>query len=108
MLKKGDFVVFSIIIAISILLLLFSFRGKAEQITVTVDGENYGSYQKNRDRTVKIETEYGENTLIIKGGKAHITKSDCPDKTCEKTGEINKAGETIVCLPHKVVVEVTE
>ena len=25
---------------------------------------------------------------------------------CEKTGKISKNGETIVCLPHRVVVEI--
>jgi hypothetical protein len=32
--------------------------------------------------------------------------ADCPDKLCEKTGKISKNGETIVCLPHRVVVEI--
>ena len=32
--------------------------------------------------------------------------ADCPDKLCEKTGKISKNGETIVRLPHRVVVEI--
>ena len=35
-----------------------------------------------------------------------MTDADCPDKLCVKTGRISKTGETIVCLPHRVVVEI--
>ncbi|MFR4337598.1 MAG: NusG domain II-containing protein [Lachnospira pectinoschiza] len=35
-----------------------------------------------------------------------MTDADCPDKLCVKTGMISKTGETIVCLPHRVVVEI--
>lgn len=45
--------------------------------------------------------------LEIKDGKARITNSNCPDKICVKTGYISKAGENIICLPHRIVVEIT-
>ena len=35
-----------------------------------------------------------------------MTEADCPDKICVNTGKISKIGETIVCLPHRVVVEI--
>ena len=33
--------------------------------------------------------------------------ADCPDKVCVKTGKIKKPGQTIVCLPHRTVIEIT-
>ena len=90
--------------------------GKAElqsakdilDITVTVKGETYGEYSLGRNEKVEIKTELGTNTLIIENGEAYFTDSDCPDKTCQKSGKINTEGETIVCLPHKVIAEVRE
>ena len=43
---------------------------------------------------------------MVKDGKVSVTEADCPDKVCVNTGEISKSGDTIVCLPHKLVVEI--
>ena len=34
--------------------------------------------------------------------------ADCPDKICINMGTIRKKGQTIICLPHKLVVEITD
>jgi len=108
MLKKGDFVVFGIIVSLS-LILFFAFFGKGgKQVTVTSNGKPLGEYPLNRHQVVPIVSENGVNTLIIENGEAYFKNSDCPDKTCERTGKIKNVGETIVCLPHKVIAEVTE
>ena len=64
------------------------------------DGGNGGN--------VVFRVDKGTNTLVIENGQAHFINSDCPDKTCQKIGKISKSGETIVCLPHKVIAEVKE
>ena len=48
----------------------------------------------------------GSNIVTIENGGVTMTDADCPDKLCVKTGRISKTGETIVCLPHRVVVEI--
>ena len=45
---------------------------------------------------------------IDKEGKAYMSGADCPDKLCVKQKAISKKGESIVCLPHKLVVQVTD
>lgn len=66
------------------------------------------SSKENADRKHESQGE-GEsfrNLLVIKDGKASMKEADCPDKICVAHKPICKKGETIVCLPHKVVVEV--
>ena len=35
-----------------------------------------------------------------------MKEADCPDKYCVKQGKITRTRQNIVCLPHKVVVEI--
>lgn len=46
------------------------------------------------------------NTIQIVGNKIRIKGATCSDQICVLTGFISKPGETIVCLPHKLVIEI--
>ncbi|MBQ1951139.1 MAG: NusG domain II-containing protein [Clostridia bacterium] len=89
---------------------LFLFRGFGDVVKVTVDGELYGVYSLSQDRTEDISTgEDGRqlNRLVIREGKAFIQTATCPDGICAAHRAIFRNGESIVCLPHGVVVTVT-
>ncbi len=75
---------------------------------VLIDGKLTQSFNLKEDIKTVIVTEKGNNTLVIENGKAFIQNADCPDKICAKHRKISKTGETIVCLPHKLVIEITE
>lgn len=36
-----------------------------------------------------------------------MIEADCPDHYCVDHAAIDKVNETIVCLPHRVVLEIT-
>ena len=44
--------------------------------------------------------------VVIGDGCATITDADCPDRLCVQRGRIDRSGQTVVCLPHGVVVTV--
>lgn len=77
---------------------------------VTVGNEEYGRYPLNIDKKITINVDYETknhyNILVIENGKADITEASCPDGICEDHNPISKNGETIVCLPNKVVVKI--
>ena len=76
-------------------------------VTVKVDGKVTASYPIDVDKTVTINgVNGGKNVLKISGGTADMTEADCPDQTCVKKHSIRYEGETIVCLPHKVVISI--
>lgn len=106
MFKKGDFVIIFAIIATAVISAFLLYGSGGSAVVLTLDGEEYGKYSLLYDRNVKIETENGSNTLVIKDGAAFFTDSDCPDKLCEKSGKLTKKGDAAVCLPHKLVAEV--
>lgn len=73
---------------------------------VSVDGEEKYRYSLSEDVQKVIKNGEYENTLVIKDGKASVTKANCRDKICVSHKAICNSGETIVCLPHKLVVSV--
>ena len=48
----------------------------------------------------------GENVLVVEGGGARMESASCPDGLCVNMGTIRCNGESIVCLPNKVVARV--
>ncbi|MCI8634619.1 MAG: NusG domain II-containing protein [Eubacterium sp.] len=87
----------------------YSFFGRDDGavVEITVDGELYGSYALDKNQTVDIIVgETKTNTLVIQNGMADMTKASCPDKLCVHQKAISRTGETIVCLPNRVVAEI--
>jgi hypothetical protein len=87
----------------------FFLRGEGDSVTVSVDGKHYGTYPLHADLTLSIRTgEEGdqENLLVIRDGKALVESATCPDGICAAHKPISREGESIVCLPHRVVITV--
>ena len=107
-LKKKDLILIILIIGVACGFYLFhELTGKTDagRVTVKVDGKVTGSYSLDNDQEIEINN--GSNILTIKDGKAKMTEADCPDKLCLHHRAISKYHEIIICLPNKVVVEVT-
>ena len=81
-------------------------RPEGNSVEVRVDGELVAEYSLSRDRTVEIEGVGGNNRLVIRDGEAMIEYADCPDGICAAHSPISRSGESIVCLPHRVIVTV--
>lgn len=110
MFRKRDFILIAGIIAIAVvsaLLIAFAQRDTGEAVRITIDGAFYGEYSLSEDQAVSIDETLGHNRLVIEDGRAYMAEADCPDKYCMDYKPISKGGETIICLPHKLVVEVT-
>ena len=87
----------------------FLFRPEGSTVTVTVGGEVYGTYSLSVNTVVDIETGEGElNRLVIQDGKAYVETATCPDGICSSHRPISRKGESIVCLPNRVVITVTD
>lgn len=110
MFQKRDFMLIAGIIAtaaVSVLLVSFVKRDSGETVRISIDGVFYGEYRLSEDRTVTVDEASGYNRLVIENGSAYMAEADCPDQYCMDYKPISNGGETIVCLPHRLVVEVT-
>ncbi len=76
---------------------------EGKQAEVYVDGTLYKTLPLNKDTVLELE----HLKIVVSGGAVRVEEADCPDKICEKRGAISKAGQTIVCLPNRVVVKIS-
>ena len=76
------------------------------EVVVSVDGVVVARYPLSQPQTVSILGVGGENLLVIANGTASVTDADCPDRLCCRYPNISRVGETIVCLPHRLVVQI--
>lgn len=105
---KPDLILIFILVMIGCVLALILFLSKksGSKAEVRIDGEIVESFLLSEDIEYEINSKNGANLLVIKNGKASIKKASCPDGLCINTGEISLSGQSIVCLPNKVVVEI--
>lgn len=108
---KNDIILVGVILLIAVTALLFFSLNKQEgsYVIVSIDGQDKYTYSLYENLTVDIITGENDefvNTLVILDGQAYISDANCPDKICEEHRAVSFTGETIVCLPHKVVVEI--
>ena len=72
---------------------------------VTKDGAEVARYALRGEYVVTIGEE-DWNVLRISHGIATVSEANCGDFTCVRTGEISRVGESIVCLPHHLMIRI--
>ena len=85
-------------------------------VTLSVDGTVVAELPFEERHSVVIEQDgVGENTLILTGEAVFMEDADCPGKDCVFMGEVTREnlesrvmGGFIICLPHRLSVEVWE
>lgn len=106
---KNDFILIiaiAVIAVLSFLILRFWVQKEGDKVVITLDGTVYGEYLLRENQTIHIESSTGLNTVVIKDGVVFMQEADCPDQICVKHSSIHRTKESIVCLPHRLVVEV--
>lgn len=103
--KIGDFtIIISLILISFIIFFIVSQEKNGDIVNINIDDKEQ-SYSINEDREVHID---GIGNIIINKGEVFVEEMSCPDKLCEKTGHISKKGESIICLPNKLVIKISD
>ena len=106
--KKNDWLLAGGILAVCVIFFAVHFLRHREgegQAVISVSGEEYAVYSLSDDRTVSIGDT---NRLIIENGTVKMEWADCPDQICVRHRAISKNGESIICLPHEIVVTIED
>lgn len=109
---KGDLIIMgSILILAGIFFLVNVIRDRQSEggeVLVIRDGAVTASYPLSENMTIPLWDEEGThyNLLMIKEGSAQISDANCPDRICVRSRAIGRDGESIICLPHSLVISI--
>lgn len=111
-LTKWDIGILAALVLLGIALTLWIYRpspAPGNFLEVRQEGRVLKTLPLDRDceETVSYRDVEG-NTFVIKDKSVTMTEADCGDHTCIRTGTIDSAGETIVCLPHRLVLQIVQ
>lgn len=107
--RKGD-----IIVILGLIFLSFGLNFAINKVTTGYEGDLLVVEQDGKvieklpmDKDTEYKVEYGGhyNTIVIKDKKAYIKEADCQDQICTHMHPIEKEGQTIICLPHRLFLE---
>ena len=105
---------FMLVLIISIVISLVSYKNSDDHyVFIKYDGEIVHTMDLHNDEHYILETgdeKYpdllGDFEVTVKDGKASITKNTCPQSFCKHLGSIDSRGQSLICAPNKVVVEI--
>ena len=105
MLKKGDIIIIACVTAVILISVVALCVPNTHGTTVTVKKDNEVLYEVSLSKECILELD--GNTVCVKNGEVYMKYADCENQLCVKQGRIFSAGESIICLPHRVSVTVS-
>ncbi len=112
-----DALVVCVVILLAVLSAVTIWGGEQESgeltVVISVDGEEVERWplEEGADK----DGVYSYNGYTLKIGMSYpiypdvpcirVLESDCPTQDCVHTGEIGRAGQSIVCLPARIIIQ---
>lgn len=82
---------------------------KGSRIVRVHDGDGHVyEYSLSEDGEHTIVSSYGSNTILVEDDTVRMIDANCPNQSCMHQRAISGPGAQIICLPHKLWVEVVD
>ncbi len=105
---RNDLVLILALLLVSGALFMWSVLSREEPdrgwIVAEIDGQEVKRLPLWENDSIILGDSEHSNTLMVINGGAYVIDASCPDKLCENQGEIRYEGQSIVCLPNKLIV----
>jgi hypothetical protein len=82
------------------------FHHQGKLAVIEVDGKLVGNFPLEEGRVISVNGRLGTTRVEIAGNEVRVLDSPCPHKLCVKSGSISRCGETLVCLPNRVLIRI--
>ena len=107
--KKKDIIIIALALLAALALYLVSqvsLGAEASVVVVTVDGKEVLRKPLAMENRYEIAQDDGSiNVIRVEDGAVFMEEANCRDGLCIRQGKMRNGAKTIVCLPHKVVVQ---
>ena len=105
--RRADLLLILALLAIAgIAWLVMHFSAETGGVAViTVDGAELIRLRLSEDIQLTVG-ENGWNKVVVRDGAVRVEDASCPDHLCVNQGWIRYSGETIICLPNKLVISI--
>ena len=110
LLNRRDAIILLSLAAVGILLWLLFQIGSREHVTaeITVDSTCIAQYDLSSAPKGTFTLPQAEGVVFeISDQGIRITENDCPGRQCVHAGWISRPNQTIVCLPKKLMIQLT-
>ena len=109
--KKKDLIIIAVLLLCAGMLYIIShvsLGAEVSTVVVTLDGKEVLRRPLAMEDTYEIAQEDGSlNVIAVKDGAVFMQEANCRDGLCIRQGKMKNGAKTIVCLPHKIVVQLT-
>ncbi len=108
--KRDALLVILVILAAGTVLLArrYAPAGQYPVAVVTVGSEEILRIDLAEAQDGIVELGEPDVRLKIEDHQIRFYEASCPDKICENTGWLSKAGDTAVCMPYRTAVKLVE
>lgn len=106
LIRPGDW--FVILLGLAFTGFLFSeiwHQGGAGKVLIRKGGEVFAEVSLFHDRQISVPGPLGVSLIAISGGAVRVVKDPGPRQYCVMQGWLRHAGDTAICLPNQVSVE---
>ena len=131
--RKADIILFIALVALGLavsaaLSMSHADAGSGAKVIIESGGGLFAAYPLSEDNEVIVPapagvkyrdprpvppdaddecTQYSYYNIVkISGGSVSVTAASCKNQVCVKHGQISRSGESIVCLPNRLVVRI--
>lgn len=83
------------------------FNGAADKVIIRSGGKIFRELSLSRNLDIAVPGPLGLSVISILNRQARITSDPSPRQYCVRQGWLKRTGETSICLPNQVSLELT-
>lgn len=110
--KKRDLIIIAGVVAVALIAFgvfhLINKKGTGLMLRVSQNGAVIRTLPLDHDDSETITSDLGSNTIVIKDHSARVESANCDNQVCVHSTAIQSPGETIACLPHRLILEIIQ